>query len=121
MPIVMGHSMGASAAAMFAAKYPDVARAAVLEDPGMGPRRGGGRSETSVEERRAQILGRNKTSYEDLVSGCRKNSPSWGEQECRIRAPSKRLHHANTAYRRIGDRPADARTVQENNDARADS
>lgn len=103
-PIVMGHSMGAAAAAMFAAKYPDVPRAVILEDPGMGPRRGGGGGDTSVEQRRAQILARNNTSYEELVAGCIKNSPSWGEEECRIWAPSKRLHHPNTAYRRIGDR-----------------
>ena len=37
-PIVMGHSMGASSAAWFAAKYPDVPRAIVLEDPGLLPR-----------------------------------------------------------------------------------
>jgi pimeloyl-ACP methyl ester carboxylesterase len=103
-PIVMGHSMGAAAAASFAAKYPEVPRAVILEDPGMGPRRGGGGGNTSVEQRRAQILARNNTSYDELVAGCIKNSPSWGEEECRIWAPSKRLHHPNTAYRRIGER-----------------
>jgi pimeloyl-ACP methyl ester carboxylesterase len=104
-PIVMGHSMGAAAAALFAAKYPDVARAVVLEDPGMGPRPGGGGGgNADVEQRRAQILARNNTSYEELVAGCIKNSPSWGEEECRIWAPSKIQHHPNTAYRRIGDR-----------------
>jgi pimeloyl-ACP methyl ester carboxylesterase len=103
-PIVMGHSMGASAAISFAAKYPDVPRAVILEDPGMGPRRGGGGGNSDVEQRRAQIVARNNTSYDELVAGCIKNSPSWGEEECRIWAPSKRQHHPNTAYRRIGDR-----------------
>jgi pimeloyl-ACP methyl ester carboxylesterase len=34
-PIVMGHSMGSAAAMWFAARYPDVPRAVVLEDPGL--------------------------------------------------------------------------------------
>lgn len=34
-PIVMGHSMGAAAAMWFAALFPDVPRAVVLEDPGL--------------------------------------------------------------------------------------
>src|SRR5688572_21913114 len=34
-PILMGHSMGSSAVARFAAKYPEVARAVILEDPGL--------------------------------------------------------------------------------------
>ncbi len=103
-PIVMGHSMGASAAAWFAAKYPDMPRAVVLEDPGLLPRTGSRRT-TSVEQRKARIIERNQTSYDELVEGCVENSPSWGLEECRIWAPSKRLHHPNNAYRRWGDRP----------------
>ena len=34
-PILMGHSMGSSSVARFAAKYPNVARAVILEDPGL--------------------------------------------------------------------------------------
>ncbi len=105
-PIVMGHSMGASAAAWFAAKYPDVPRAVVLEDPGLGARpsaaAGGG---PSLEERRAQTLARNNMAYEELVALCMKNSPRWGLSECRYWAPSKRLHHPNNALRGFGDRP----------------
>jgi N-formylmaleamate deformylase len=37
-PIVMRHSMGSFAAAAFAAKYPDVPRAVVLEDPNLANR-----------------------------------------------------------------------------------
>src|SRR4029450_259606 len=36
-PLLMGHSMGSSSVARFAAKYPDVARAVILEDPGLVP------------------------------------------------------------------------------------
>ena len=96
-PIVMGHSMGASSAAWFAAKYPDMARAIVLEDPGLLPRTGRGRP--NEEAVRARILERNQTSYDDLVKRCVESSPKWGIEECRIWAPSKRLHHPSNAYR----------------------
>jgi len=108
-PIVMGHSMGSSAAAWFAAKHPDVPRAIVLEDPRLAPRRPGdpgpGGSQ-SVEDRRAAILARNNMTYDELVAMCMTNTPQWGHSECEFWAPSKRLHHPNTAYRSIGDRPA---------------
>lgn len=54
---------------------------------------------------KARILERNQTSYDELVKGCVESSPSWGMEECRIWAPSKRLHHPSNAYRRFGDRP----------------
>ncbi|MXY67898.1 MAG: alpha/beta hydrolase [Acidobacteriia bacterium] len=99
-PIVMGHSMGASSAAWFAAKYPDMARAIVLEDPGLLPRQPRtGRGTMNVEGAHARILARNQTSYDDLVKGCVESSPKWGLEECRIWAPSKRLHHPSNAYR----------------------
>ena len=34
-PILMGHSMGARTVGWTVAKYPDIARAAILEDPGL--------------------------------------------------------------------------------------
>ena len=105
-PIVMGHSMGASSAAWFAAKYPDVPRAIVLEDPGLLPRPR--RQRANASEIRDRILERNQTSYDDLVQGCVERSPTWGLEECRIWAPSKRLHHPSNAYRYrlFGERPA---------------
>lgn len=105
-PIVMGHSMGASSAAWFAAKYPDVPRAIVLEDPGLLPRPR--RQRANASEIRDRILERNQTSYDELVQGCVDRSPTWGLEECRIWAPSKRLHHPSNAYRYrlFGERPA---------------
>ena len=102
-PIVMGHSMGSYAAAAFAAKYPDVPRAVVLEDPGLGPRRPGatrGGAAQDPEARRAAVLARNNTSEAELVAGCMKNSPKWGRSECEFWAPSKRRHHPDTALGR---------------------
>ena len=103
-PIVMGHSMGSASTAWFAAKYPDVPRAIILEDPFLGPRRAP--SGADPTDRRAQLLATNNKTEAELVAQCMKNTPQWGKSECEIWAPSKRLHHPNTAYSNIGSRPA---------------
>ena len=96
-PILMGHSMGSSAVARFAAKYPDVARAVILEDPGLVRNTAStGAAAQTPEQRRAAILARNNTTEEALVAGCMKNSPKWGQSECEFWAPSKRRHHPAT-------------------------
>ena len=108
-PIVMGHSMGSSAAAMFAAKYPDMPRAVVLEDPNLAPalaRPAPSGTSADPQARRAAVLARNNQSEEELVAGCMKGSPKWGASECAIWAPSKRRHHPDTALGRgPGARP----------------
>ena len=111
-PILMGHSMGSSSVAWFAAKYPDIPGAVILEDPRLIPRPSSNpRSSSSAataaaqERRRAQILARNNTPYEELVAQCLKNSPQWGLSECRYWAPSKRLHHPDTAMVSRSGRP----------------
>jgi pimeloyl-ACP methyl ester carboxylesterase len=97
-PILMGHSMGSSSVARFAAKYPDVPRAVILEDPGLvrpaAPATGA--APQTPEQRRATILARNNITEEELVAGCMKNSPKWGLSECEFWAPSKRRHHPGT-------------------------
>ena len=101
-PILMGHSMGSSSVARFAAKYPDIARAVILEDPGLvrpATPAAGAAAQTPAqtpEQRRATILARNNTTEEELVAGCMKNSPKWGRSECEFWAPSKRRHHPGT-------------------------
>jgi len=106
-PIVMGHSMGSSSAAWFAAKYPDVPRAVILEDPRLVPRtRKRDISAEAQERQRAQILKRNNTPYETLVEDCFKKNPQWGRSECEWWAPSKRTYHPNNAYRKWGERPS---------------
>lgn len=106
-PIVMGHSMGSFAATAFAAKYPDVPRAVVLEDPNLLNRPlNSTAANADPQARRAAVLERNNQSEADLVAGCVKNSPKWGRSECEIWAPSKRRHHPDTALGRgVGDRP----------------
>lgn len=107
-PIVMGHSMGSFAAAMFASKYPDVPRAIVLEDPNLAnrPMTPPAGAPTDPQARRAAVLATNNKSEAELVAGCMRNSPKWGRSECEIWAPSKRRHHPDTALGRgVGARP----------------
>ena len=112
-PILMGHSMGSASVAHFAAKYPDIPRAVILEDPNLGqpagaaatPAPAASAAPPTVEQRRAPLLARNNTSQEELVAGCMRNSPRWGREECEYWAPSKRRHHPFT----IRETPAAAR------------
>jgi pimeloyl-ACP methyl ester carboxylesterase len=94
-PILMGHSMGSASVAHFAAKYSDVPRAVILEDPALAPP-AAGTTPLTPEERRANILARDNQTEASLVAECMKNSPKWGKSECEIWAPSKRRHHPYT-------------------------
>jgi pimeloyl-ACP methyl ester carboxylesterase len=108
-PILMGHSMGSASVAHFAAKYPDVPRAVILEDPALvrpaTPPGAPGTPQPSVEERQANMLTRNNQTEAELVAGCMKNSPKWGKAECEIWAPSKRRHHPYTIRTTPAARP----------------
>lgn len=107
-PILMGHSMGSASVAHFAARYPDVPRAVILEDPALLRKAGAPppANPQTPEERQAAILARNNMSEEELVAGCMKNSPKWGRSECETWAPSKRRHHPRTALVNNAARPA---------------
>lgn len=109
-PIVMGHSMGSSAAAWFAAKHSDLAKAIVLEDPRLIPREVKQKNKKSeaqyILNRQKGIIGRNNMSAKDLAEQCLERSPQWGKSECDIWASSKLLHHPSTAFRKRGAMPA---------------
>ncbi len=108
-PILMGHSMGSSSVAWFSAKYPDIPRAVILEDPGLLPRRPSGTAPAerpSEEELIRRAVERNNRSLAELVAQCMKDSPKWGESECAVWAPSKRRHHPLTALLSMQGRPA---------------
>lgn len=111
-PIIMGHSMGSSSLAWFAARYPDVPRAVILEDPMLGqwPGGGPGRSTDPVEiqKRRAGILAQNNRSYAELLAECREKNPQWEAAECEWWVPSKQRFHPDLVLRRPGDRPQTA-------------
>jgi pimeloyl-ACP methyl ester carboxylesterase len=105
-PVIMGHSMGSSTAAWFAATYPDVPKAVVLEDPNLASRGGALVPPADREKRRAGIVARNNLTQQQLVADCMKGSPTWGLNECQIWAPSKTRHHPNTVMGGAGVRPA---------------
>ena len=109
-PILMGHSMGSASVAWFAAKYPDVPARGDPRGPGAGAagHAGGGqpaRPRSPSTSGARQVLTRNNTSEAELVAGCMKNSPKWGQSECEIWAPSKRRHHPDTARVNNAQRP----------------
>jgi pimeloyl-ACP methyl ester carboxylesterase len=109
-PILMGHSMGSASVAHFAAKYPEVPRAVILEDPALvraatPPGTAAGTTPLTPEERRANLLARNNLTEATLVAECMKNSPKWGQSECEIWAPSKRRHHPYTVRINTAARP----------------
>ena len=98
-PVLMGHSMGSASVAWFAAKYPDVPRAVILEDPALVRPPAANPPATpppSVDERRATLLARNNLTEAALVAECMKSSPKWGQSECEYWAPSKLRHHPDT-------------------------
>jgi pimeloyl-ACP methyl ester carboxylesterase len=97
-PVLMGHSMGSASVAWFSAKYPDVPRAVILEDPALvRPATPAATPSPTPDERRAAVLARNNQTEEALVAECMKNSPKWGQSECEYWAPSKQRHHPDTA------------------------
>lgn len=109
-PILMGHSMGSASVAWFAARYPDIPRAVILEDPRLISRPQTNSpavvDQEAQEKRRAQILARNNTPYDELVADCLEHNGHWGRSECEIWAISKRTYHPNNAYRNFGNRPS---------------
>jgi len=112
-PIVMGHSMGSAAAAWFAAKYPNVPKAIILEDPRLEfkstrpqPSNIAPDQAEKTLKKMNDILMKNNQNPKDLAAKCLEQNPLWGKSECDIWAPSKLLHHPNNAYRTIGDQPS---------------
>ena len=51
------------------------------------------------------MLARNNMSEAELVAGCMKSSPKWGQAECETWAPSKRRHHPDTVRVNNAQRP----------------
>lgn len=84
---VLGHSMGGATAAALAAKYPDLVRKVLLEDPAWFDQ-GSRRQKMSKEEREAfakqrleGVLEKKAMSREALAERCRSQSPHWSEEE----------------------------------------
>lgn len=107
-PILMGHSMGSASVAWFAAKYPDIPRAVILEDPYLQVRTQEDikTMESSNTQRFQSILKLNNKSFEELYALCLDKNEAWGTCECEYWAYSKMQHHPSTAYVSRGNRPS---------------
>jgi pimeloyl-ACP methyl ester carboxylesterase len=86
-PIVMGHSMGSASTMWFAARYPDVPLAVVLEDPQLRFADTPPPSGPSTEARAsgftaAEIFRKNNMSFSELLENSRENiAASWGSEQ----------------------------------------
>jgi pimeloyl-ACP methyl ester carboxylesterase len=111
-PILMGHSMGAATVMRLGAEYPDLAKAIVMLDPGLGPRPGGGppagppaaapsppapatadRLAISMRGSPEVLVAQNNYGFEDLVAKCRRQTPKWDVVDCQYWALSKKQYH----------------------------
>jgi pimeloyl-ACP methyl ester carboxylesterase len=84
-PAVGGHSMGAGTALRLVADYPDVARCAILEDPGFRDTPPGAPNPAEAEARRARMrqeaAERRALGREGVLAWIREHRPEWDEVE----------------------------------------
>jgi pimeloyl-ACP methyl ester carboxylesterase len=118
-PILMGHSMGAATVMRVGAEYPDLAKAIIMLDPGLGNFPGGrpggaGRdttrnrppATTQVSQSTAPdrlsvnmfgnpetLVAQNNYKFEDLVATGRRQFPKWGDLDVYYWALSKKQYH----------------------------
>lgn len=116
-PILMGHSMGAATVMRLGAEYPDLAKAIIMLDPGLGPRmpprpnseqniNSEPNSEKPKQEKKEPVplsvsmfgspetlVAQNNYSFDDLVATCHQNTPKWDSVDCQYWALSKKQYH----------------------------
>jgi N-formylmaleamate deformylase len=94
-PIIMGHSMGAGTTCNLAMEYPSIPKAIVLEDPAWGlfpPKpENAEAAKKNHEEIRAYQTEVAKLPLEDIKARCRKDNPTWPEDEVATWANSRKL------------------------------
>jgi N-formylmaleamate deformylase len=91
-PVLMGHSMGASTVFQAASRYPDLARAIILEDPPFREpvqNENSGQAQPFIGRMRQSLLEYKTMSRAALVEMIHKQAPSWSEDELGPWADSK--------------------------------
>ncbi len=79
-PCVIGHSMGASTAAEFAATYPEMLKALILEDPPWSELEiSDDQSKANMQAWKKQNLAAKKKTVSELVRLKKRESPKWQE------------------------------------------
>jgi len=87
---LVGHSMGADTAALVAAKYPDLIKKIVLEDPGFSMSEISSIKKSSFKIAMKLILPRFLNStYEELLKKGHKQTPLWSDEDLKPWAESK--------------------------------
>jgi pimeloyl-ACP methyl ester carboxylesterase len=108
-PILMGHSMGAATVMRVGAQYPDLARAIIMLDPGLGRRPPAAVStpETNLAAavptrrpgslamfgRPETLVAQNNESYDDWLAACARQNKLWDPVDCQYWALSKKQYH----------------------------
>ncbi|MEO6525446.1 MAG: alpha/beta hydrolase [Gemmatimonadaceae bacterium] len=137
-PILMGHSMGAATVMRIGAEYPDLAKAIIMLDPGMG---GAGprppappattaaaatvtsapaarpsqpaapdRLSVSMAGTPERLVAQNNYAFDDLVATCRRNTPKWALLDCQYWALSKKQYHGRYSTEARQATPGSMRT-----------
>lgn len=109
-PVLMGHSMGANTVFQAASRYPDLARAIILEDPPfreLVQNENPGQAQPFIGRMRQSILENKKMSREALIKMIHERSPAWSEDELGPWADSK-LQVSLNFVDRMGNRPMPA-------------
>jgi pimeloyl-ACP methyl ester carboxylesterase len=99
-PILLGHSMGAETAIGTAANYPDLVRAAILEDPPWPGRFWGSTPEeraNRVSQWQTDIRAQKAMSTPELFERVRQQHPDWHEEELEPWVESKQQVDPNVA------------------------
>ena len=107
-PVLMGHSMGAGTVAGAAARYPDLARGVVIEDPGWrteGPPSSAEERKAWAERMRQDMLRFRAATRDELMAECRAKNPAWSEAEIGPWADSKLQFNPRVAELLGGPRP----------------
>ncbi len=118
-PILMGHSMGAATVMRVGAEYPELAKAIIMLDPGVGRRRPGGATGPGRDTARNRppappqqpqrtapdrlsvnmfgnpeiLVAQNNYKFEDLVATGRRQFPKWDIVDIQYWALSKKQYH----------------------------
>ena len=90
-PVVIGHSMGAATAGLAAARYPDLARAIVLEDPPIATHFDGSDRRPVADQWRADNLAQKQMSRDELIAWKQAQSPKWSAAELDPWSEAKQL------------------------------